>query len=125
LRWSETGSGPYLLLGMIDLVAEKRPNLFELCRRFGVQRLHVFGSAATGAFRKETSDLDFLVSFNDRRPTADYANRVLDFADALERLFARPVDLVTEQSVRNPYFRRALEASRQLIYERSDEEVAV
>ena len=110
---------------MIDLVAEKRPNLLELCRKFRVQRLHVFGSAATGAFRKETSDLDFLVSFFDRRPNADYADRVLDFADALERLFARPVDLVTEQSVRNPYFRRALEASRQLIYERGDEEVAV
>ena len=125
MDWLEPGLRHYLLLDMIDLVAQKRQNLHELCRKFGVQRLHVFGSAAIGPFQEETSDLDFLVNFLDRQPNADYADRVLDFADPLERLFARPVDLVTEQSVRNPYFRRTLEASRQLIYERGDEEVAV
>ena len=110
---------------MVDLVNEKRREVAGLCQRFQVERLDLFGSAADGDFRPESSDLDFLVRFADRQPTGAYADRYLDFADALERLFQRPVDLVTEQSIRNPYFRRVVEASRQAIYERSDSQVAV
>jgi uncharacterized protein len=110
---------------MIDLVNDKRRELATLCERFRVERLDLFGSAAGGDFRPESSDLDFLVRFADRQPTGAYADRYLDFADALERLFQRPIDLVTEQSIRNPYFRRAVQASRRAIYERSDTQAAV
>ncbi len=110
---------------MTALIAEKMRELLTLCESYGVRRLDLFGSAATGAFRPESSDLDFLVAFSDRSPSGEYANRVLDFAEALERLFNRRVDLVTEQSVRNPFFRRELEASRQLVYERRDQEAPV
>jgi|ERR1051325_251332 predicted nucleotidyltransferase len=107
---------------MIDLVQRKRPELVQLCHKFGVQNLALFGSAAAGAFDPQQSDLDFLVRFVDRQPTGDYANRFLDFAAALEALFDRPVDLVTEESVRNPFFRRTVESSRQTLYERHDTE---
>ncbi len=110
---------------MIALVAKKKRELTELCRKFKVTRLDLFGSAADGDFNQKTSDLDFLVRFADRQPTGDYANRFLDLAEALERLFQRPVDLVSEESVRNPYFRRVVEASRQPIYERPDAQTAV
>ena len=110
---------------MIPLVAQKRRELANLCERFKVERLDLFGSAADGDFKPETSDLDFLVRFADRQPTGDYADRFLDLADAIEKLFQCPVDLVTEQSVRNPYFRRVVEASRQPIYERQDTQTAV
>ena len=65
------------------------------------------------------------MSFADRQPTGDYADRFLDFAEGLERLFGRPVDLGTEQSIRNPYFRREVEATRQLLYEEPDAETDV
>jgi hypothetical protein len=110
---------------MIALVAQKKRELANLCQRFKVERLDLFGSAADGSFKSDTSDLDFLVRFTNPEPTGDYADRYLDLADAMERLFQRPVDLVTEQSVRNPYFRRVVEASRQLIYERQDTQTAV
>lgn len=110
---------------MIALVEKKKGELAELCQKFRVERLDLFGSAAGGDFKPETSDLDFLVRFADRQPTGDYADRFLDLADAMERLFQRPVDLVTEQSVRNPYFRRVMETSRQPIYERQDTQTAV
>lgn len=48
---------------MIPELAQRREELAELCRRFGVRRLEVFGSAATGAFDAE-SDFDFLVEFD-------------------------------------------------------------
>ena len=110
---------------MIPLVAQKKFELAGLCQKFKVERLDLFGSAANGDFQPETSDLDFLVRFADREPTGDYADRYLDLAEAMERLFQRPVDLVTDHSVRNPYFRRVLEASRQVIYERQDTQTAV
>lgn len=95
---------------------EHRRSLAEQCRRFGVRRLEVFGSAARGDFDPAKSDFDFVVSFADRSP-GTYADRFLDFADALERLLGRKVDLQTERSIRNPYFRREVDAVRQVIYD--------
>jgi predicted nucleotidyltransferase len=108
---------------MIELVAQKRRELTELCRRFQVERLDLFGSAATGSFHPESSDIDFIVSF--RRPTpGTYLDLYLDFAEALEQLFQHPVDLLTEKSIRNPYFRRSVELTRKPLYERRNEEAA-
>jgi uncharacterized protein len=106
---------------MIPVIEQRKDAVAALCRRFGVLRLDLFGSAATGAFREADSDLDFVVVFADTRAPG-YADRYLGFADALEDLFGRSVDLLTERSIRNPYLRRSIEASRQTIYERRDEE---
>lgn len=110
---------------LIELIEEKRGELTALCRRYGVERLYLFGSAATGRFRPPSSDLDFIVEMADRQPNATYADRYLAFAEELERLFGRPVDLITEQSIRNPYFRHEVEATRQLVYGQPREEAAV
>jgi len=110
---------------MISLVEQSKPALAELCRRFRVRRLYLFGSATASRFNPNTSDLDFLVELSDRRPTGSYADRYLGFAEALERLFGRRVDLVTEQSIRNPYLQREVEATRQLVYEQRGEETTV
>ena len=61
---------------------------------------------------------------SDRQPTGGYADRVLGFADALEQLLGRRVDLITEESIRNPYFRREIDATRQPVYERAEQEAA-
>ena len=101
---------------MIAMLAEKTSALAGLCRRFKVKRLYLFGSAARGEFRPEASDLDFFVALDESSP-AEYTENYFGLAHELERLFGRRVDLVTERSVRNPYFRQVLEATRQLVYE--------
>ncbi len=88
-----------------------------------MERLYLFGSAVSRRFDSQCSDLGFLVSFADREPTGEYADRYLDFAEGLERLLGHPVNLVAEQSIRNPYFRREVESTRQLIYERPHKEI--
>ena len=97
--------------------------LRELCQRFHVERLYLFGSAAKGNFQPERSDLDFLVVLEDQ-PPGEYAESYLELANALEQLFGRPVDLVTEPSIRNPYFRESVFSARQLLYDRRDEKAA-
>ena len=101
---------------MIALVEQKKQSIADLCRRHEVRRLDLFGSAARGEFQPERSDLDFIVQFT-RTGYAGYADAFLDFADALEKLLDRKVDLLTERMIRNPYFRATVEASRQTVYE--------
>lgn len=48
---------------MTQTLETHRDAVAELCRQFHVERLDVFGSAASGGFDEETSDLDFLVEF--------------------------------------------------------------
>lgn len=99
----------------LDEVAEKQDAITALCQRYRVGRLDLFGSASNGRFDPQTSDLDFIASFEDR--SAGYADRYYEFAEALETLFSRHVDLVTERSIRNPRFRQCLAESRRTIYE--------
>jgi predicted nucleotidyltransferase len=61
---------------MIREIADRRDDIQRLCRRYGVERLDVFGSAAGGGFRAEESDLDFLVEFD--AAAIGYADRFLD-----------------------------------------------
>jgi len=100
---------------MISLVTEKREGIAEHCRRLNVRRLDVFGSAVTGAFDPEKSDLDFLVEFGNFN-SPGILDRYLDLAESLEELFNRKVDLVTIDSVRNPYFRESVEATKESVY---------
>lgn len=102
------------------LISAKHDELAALCRKFKVERLDLFGSAATDKFDPLSSDLDFIALFSDRQQS-DYAHRFLDFADALETLFGRRVDLLTENMIHNPYFRQTVEATRRRIYENRDE----
>ncbi|MBI2946709.1 MAG: nucleotidyltransferase domain-containing protein [Verrucomicrobia bacterium] len=106
---------------MIPLIEQNRDALAKLCRQFRVERLEVFGSAAKGTFQADSSDVDFLVTFADPKP-GTYADRYLGLLLALEKLLQREIDLVTERSIRNPYFRKAVEATRQPIYDRRGEE---
>ncbi len=101
---------------MNSLVAERREELAELCRRHHVRRLDLFGSAATERFDDQNSDLDFLVTFE---PAArvGYTTEFFQLQEELEQLFERPVDLVFDSEFRNPHFRAAVEETRTPLYE--------
>lgn len=82
-----------------------------------MRRLDLFASAAHRDFQPEQSDLDFVVQFQ-QTGYAGYADAFLEFAEALEWLLGRNVDLLTERMIRNPYFRATVDATRQTFYER-------
>ncbi len=102
---------------MTDVIEQKRAELVTLCRRVGARRLDVFGSALRADFDPSTSDLDFLVEF-DELPPGRYANAYFLLKESLKRLFGRPVDLLTQGSLDNPYLRERVLAERQLVYAR-------
>lgn len=108
---------------VIDLITDNRASIAALCDRFGVETLDVFGSAARGTFDAESSDIDFIARFGDTSP--GLANRYLDFAEALERLLDRPVDVMFDRPITNPYLRRSVESSRERVFERASREEAI
>ncbi|MCL5278993.1 MAG: nucleotidyltransferase domain-containing protein [Planctomycetes bacterium] len=89
------------------------PAIAELCRRVRVSRLGIFGSATSEEFRAE-SDVDVLVQFE--QDGGGLFNRYFDLKEGLEEIFGRPVDVVVEDSLRNPYFRASVERSRRTVY---------
>lgn len=91
-------------------------SIYALCRKYGVRRLDLFGSATTAAFDVVSSDLDFVVEFAELAE-GRLADRYLDLAESLEQLLGRPVELLTERSIRNPYLRREIDKQRQKVYE--------
>ena len=97
---------------MLD-VSKFETEIAELCRQLKVSRLDIFGSATAEAFGAD-SDVDVLVRFD--RDGGGLFNRYFDLKEELERILGRPVDVVTEESIKNPYFRAEVEQSRKNVY---------
>ncbi len=87
-----------------------------ICRRFQVRRLDMVGSATRADFDPARSDVDLLVDFEPEARIGLFA--YVAFADAMEVLFGRHVDLLSGKSLRNPVLRRAVEADRRPLYPR-------
>ena len=102
---------------MIADVSSRREQLRELCRRFHVRRLDLFGSAAREDFDPARSDLDFLVEFDASAPGALSLKTYFGFKESLEALFGRSVDLVEPGAMRNPYLKASVERSREPVFE--------
>lgn len=102
---------------MISFPVQQLDEVAEMCRRAGARRLEIFGSAVRRDFDPISSDLDFLVEFDDL-PPARYADSYFSLKESLEALFGRPIDLITQASLENPYFRARVEAERQTVYAR-------
>jgi hypothetical protein len=98
------------------IVQKKSAAIAALCREFHVEELYLFGSAASGDFKRLRSDIDFLVRFRSSTP-ADHADRYFGLLAGLRDLFRRRIDLIEIGALKNPYFRESAEANRILLYE--------
>jgi len=98
-------------------VAAQLPAILALCSKHRVRRLALFGSGATERFdAEEGSDLDFLVEFELRTPTA-HADAYFGLMEDLQRTLGVPVDLVEVGASRNPYFQEAVRNTQVLLFE--------
>lgn len=101
---------------MHQMIAERRSEIAELCRRYHVRRLEVIGSAARGTdFDPSRSDVDFLVEFGsapDLEPLGMYFGLRRDLSELLNR----PVDLLPLTALTNPYVRADIDRARELLY---------
>jgi uncharacterized protein len=102
---------------MVSAITDKQVELGELCVRFGVEQLELFGSAASDeAFDPRRSDLDFIVQFRADQDLGPWLRRYFEFRDELSTLFGFPVDLVMASAMKNPYFIQEANRTRRLLY---------
>jgi uncharacterized protein len=100
---------------MTRILEQNRDTLANLCKKYHVASLDVFGSAATADFNEQTSDIDFLVEFDNAVKT-DRFDTFFALQEELKNLLGRPVDLVEPGGLRNPYFIESVEQTRRRVY---------
>jgi predicted nucleotidyltransferase len=100
---------------MQKVLIDNIENLKALCLKYNVKSLYAFGSVCTENFN-ENSDIDLLISLN-TMDHGDYADTYFELVEKFENLFKRPVDLVTDKSLGNPYFIESINQTKTPIYE--------
>lgn len=100
---------------MISLIEDNRDAIVALCKTYGVRKLAVFGSAARGDFNPATSDVDFVLEFEDYGPGV--GRRFMRLAVAMEDLLQRRVDLVFESKIDDPDFLVEIRGTQEILYD--------
>lgn len=99
---------------MTSIILDKLLLLKALCITYDVKNMYVFGSACTDKFNAE-SDIDILIAFKELS-IEKYTDNYFALHEELEKLFNRKVDLVTENSLSNPYFIQSVDETKLLLY---------
>lgn len=87
-----------------------RDAIEEICRRFGVVELMVFGSQSRGE-ATATSDVDLLYVLS---PNAKLGFAINDLEDELSHTFGKPVDLVAKRAL-HPMLREQVLAEAKVL----------
>lgn len=100
-------------IGKLAFLKPHAPSLKEVCNKYGVEKLYVFGSLVSGEFDEKVSDVDFLVKFKQGEKVG---LSLLSMMIDLEKLLNRKVDLIRERPFENEYFARSVEETKTLVY---------
>jgi predicted nucleotidyltransferase len=100
----------------MNIIEKNIDKLIELCLTHKVKELYIFGSVLTDNFN-DSSDIDFLVQFG-QVDILDYFDNYMDLKEKLEILLGRHVDLIENQAIRNPIFRKIVDRDKKIVYER-------
>ncbi len=90
------------------------PEIVMLCETHNVKTLYAFGSILNENFNNE-SDIDLIVDFNNI-DVEEYADNYFDFKFSLQDILKRPIDLLEDKAIKNPFFRKSVNQQRQLVY---------
>jgi len=99
---------------MTSIIRDNKQKLTELCEKFSVAELDVFGSVAGDDFDAETSDLDFLVEFDNS--VKNRFDNFFSLQQALTKLFGRAVDLVEPGGLKTPYSIKQVNKTKRCVY---------
>ncbi|RYM35687.1 nucleotidyltransferase domain-containing protein [Brumimicrobium glaciale] len=98
----------------MKLIEKNKEHLKNLCDKYHVERLYLFGSALNSSFNAK-SDIDFLVKFK-AIELSGYFENFINFKENLKKLYGREIDLVEEQTLKNPILINSIDKNKKLIY---------
>lgn len=111
-------------MNLYSIIKDKSKEFKDTCKQHRVKKLYAFGSSITNSFDLNTSDIDLVVDLSIKDPI-EYGEALISLWDSLEVIFGRRVDLLTEDSINNPYLRKSIEATKKLIYDGQGEKVFI
>jgi len=98
----------------MNTLSAYKKEIHALCANHKVKSLYAFGSVLTPHFNTN-SDIDLIVDFKEV-DVKDYADNYFNFKFSLQNIFNRPVDLLEEQAIKNPYFKQVVNQTKELVY---------
>jgi len=98
-------------------IAQRATIFKQLCVDHKVKQLYGFGSSVTNAFEDNKSDIDLLIEIDETDPLKR-GNHLLELWDEFEAFFKRRVDLLTKDSIRNPFLKQSIDTTKVLVYDR-------
>lgn len=109
---------------LFDFIRDNTDKFEEICKAHTVEKLYAFGSSITDEFDFEKSDIDLLVHLDIDNPL-DRGEALMSLWDELESFFSKKVDLLTTDSLKNPYLKKSIEETKVEIYDGQGEKVIV
>ena len=100
-----------------QIINQRESDFNKLCGTYSVKSIYGFGSSVTNSFDEKNSDIDLLVEVDEIDPIKR-GDKLLSLWDNLEFFFKRKVDLLTDSSIKNPYLRKSIDATKILVYGR-------
>jgi len=96
------------------IIEQNIDRIRKLCENHNVEKLYLFGSA-TGENFSDDSDIDLLVRFK-KIDLAKYFKNYTVLKESLKNIFEREVDLLEEQTLKNPILIKSIDKNKELIY---------
>lgn len=100
---------------MLDIIENNIAEIKKLCLQFHVKKLELFGSAISDRFDEKSSDIDFLVEF-DELQAGQYADSYFGLLESIKKLLGRDVDIVMIKAIKNRYFLQKIDRNRKVLY---------
>ena len=101
---------------MNQIISKHKEELTKICESLNIKRMNIFGSAVSDKFN-DKSDIDFLIKFSEELSSEQYSDNYFELHYKLRKIFNREIDIITEQTLSNPYFIESINKSKELIYE--------
>lgn len=102
---------------MDPIIEKNKAAIQKICEDNNIRSLHFFGSIVDSERFSEDSDIDVLISFNEGISLDEYTDCYFRLLFALEELLDREIDITTERSIKNPYFKEELDNTKVLFFD--------
>ena len=111
-------------MNLENTIKSNSSEFLSLCKSHDVKTLYAFGSSIGDKFDELKSDIDLLIELETPDPI-ERGEKLMDLWEKFEAFFQRKVDLLTNNSIRNPFLRKSIDASKILIYDGQRQEISL
>ncbi len=111
-------------MNLNESIKSRLSEFLQLCKSHNVKNLYAFGSSVTNQFNEKSSDIDLLIKIDEKDPIQRGEN-LLSIWDKFELFFQRKVDLLTNNSLKNPILKKNVDATKVLIYDGERQKVSI